>query len=325
MGKMGILHSCVLNVMPNVQLVALCEKSAIVRRLLKKAFKGVLVLDDITEVPTLDLDAVFVTTPIPSHYSVVKTVYEKKIARNLFVEKTLASASHEARDLCQLAGTFGGVNMVGYLRRFYVTFKKAKELLSDDIIGEASSFRAYAYSSDFYGVDSDVASSRGGVLKDLGCHAIDLASWLFGDLNVARVSSDDAFSSKDRWPNNPVNFKVQSYSGLLGEISVSWQIQGFRMPEVGFIINGSKGKITVNDDRIELDLKSGHKSTLYRHDLSDNVPFWLAMPEYYREDHYFIESIVDRKTAEPDFLSAAKVDEIIDQVEKASGEDRNEK
>jgi hypothetical protein len=91
------------------------------------------------------------------------------------------------------------------------------------------------------------------------------------------------------------------------------------MPEVGFSIVGSKGVIVVNDDKVELVLQNGKKSVWYRHDLDDNVPFWLALPEYYREDQCFVKSIMDSVTAEPSFRSGSKVDEIIGQVEKRAG------
>jgi predicted dehydrogenase len=316
MGKMGIVHSCILNVMPDVELAALCEKSAMTRRLLKRVFSGVQIVDDVTKMADFNLDAVYVTTPIASHYRVVKAVSKENVARNLFVEKTLASNPEEAKELCQLASNSGGVNMVGYLRRFYVTFRKAKDLLSQGVVGQLSSFKAYAHSSDFLGVESNMAASRGGVLRDLGCHAVDLALWFFGDLEVcwtrpASPNSDDTDDSAD--------FKVKCQDGLDGEFSVSWRAEGYRTPEVGFSIVGSKGVIVVNDDKVELTLQNGKKSVWYRHDLDDNVPFWLALPEYYREDQCFVKSIMDSVTAEPSFLSGSKVDEIIGQVEKRVG------
>lgn len=315
---MGILHSCILNVLPQVELSVLCEKSGLTRRLMKKVFNGVRLVDDVGKLADSDLDAVYVTTPIPSHYAVVKTLCSLNVARNLFVEKTLAASYEEAKELCELANHLGGVNMVGYLRRFYVTFRKAKDLLSEGAVGRISSFKAYAYSSDFLGLSSEAgtSASRGGVLRDLGCYAVDLALWFFGDLRVrsVRPSSSAVLSSVD-----PVVFEVENSAGLKGSFSVSWRMENYRMPEAGLSVTGSEGSLMVNDDKVELSLKDGRKLTMYRHDLNDNVPFWLALPEYYREDLCFIESIEDHVRAEPDFRSGSKVDEIISQVEKVAG------
>ena len=130
LGKMGLLHASILNVLSNVQLTALCDKSSLISKFSKRLFSKVHVVDDIEKLSGLDLDLVYVTTPISSHSLVTKNVYSSGLASNLFVEKTLASSYDEAKELCDLAQSFGGINMVGYMKSFTVTFKKAKDLLS---------------------------------------------------------------------------------------------------------------------------------------------------------------------------------------------------
>jgi len=314
LGKMGIVHSCVMNTLPNVELTALCEKNALTRRLLKRVYRKIRIVDSVQGLAGLNLDAVCVTTPIPTHFAVVKDILAGEVARDLFVEKTLASNYKEAKRLCELAESAGAVNMVGYLRRFYVTFMKARELLSQGVIGEVCSFKAYAYSSDFFGVEKHATSmSRGGVLRDLGCHAVDLALWFFGDLQVCRVKPR---SSAEDHSEDPVEFSVRNSSGFEGEFSASWRMENYRTSEVGFSIVGTKGSLEVNDDELDLTPNGGKSSTWHRQDLSDNVQFWLGLPEYYREDLHFIQSVTSRSTASPDFFSASKVDQIISEVEK---------
>jgi predicted dehydrogenase len=314
LGKMGLVHAGILNVLPGVELIALCEKSSLIRRFSKKLFKGLDIVDDVKQLERLNLDAVYVTTPIPSHFAVAKAILENKISRNLFVEKTLAQTYEEAKQLADLAEAHQSVTMVGYLRRFYVTFNKARELLKQDAVGKVESFKAYAYSSDFLGLEkeAETSSSRGGVLRDLGCHAIDLAIWFFGDLVVNSFGhrSDERFESS-------VNFKVQN-SKIAGEFDVSWCKEDYRMPEVGFSVMGSKGNLFVSDDQVRLEASKGVSFKWYRHDLKDNVPFWLGLPEYYREDLQFVTSVGGKLKAEPDFCSGKKVDKIIEDV--VSGE-----
>jgi hypothetical protein len=110
-----------------------------------------------------------------------------------------------------------------------------------------------------------------------------------------------------------VNFRVTN-SEITGEFDVSWLKEGFHLPEVGFCIIGNRGELEVNDNQVKLRLKNAAPSTWYRHDLYDSVPFWLALPEYYREDQYFVNSIINEKKAEPDFVDAARVDQIIDEI-----------
>jgi predicted dehydrogenase len=307
---MGLVHAGILNVLPGVELVALCEKSGLIRRFAKKVFKELEVVDDLEKLAGLNLGAIYVTTPIPSHYHVAKTILENEISDNLFVEKTLTQTYEEAKQLVDLIQSRQSVTMVGYLRRFYVTFKKAKELLQEDAVGRIKSFNAYAYSSDFLGVDekAKMSASRGGVLRDLGCHAVDLTLWFFGDLRVSSTKSKTNDLTDDS-----VSFEVEG-SDLVGEFGVSWRKEGYRMPEVGLSIKGSKGNLFVNDDQVKLETADGKSFKWYRHDLNDTVPFWLGLPEYYREDLLFSQSVAGGLNAQPDFISGAKVDKIIGDV-----------
>jgi hypothetical protein len=95
------------------------------------------------------------------------------------------------------------------------------------------------------------------------------------------------------------------------------------VPEFGLLINGSKGKIVVDDDVVKLEPGSGQSTQWHRHDLNDNVGFLLGAPEYFREDEYFIESILNGVNAEPSFDTASKVDYIIGKV--FDGAKKNEK
>lgn len=310
---MGLLHASILNTLPNVEVVALCDKSSLIRKVCKKMINEVRVVDNVEKLSDLGLDVVYVTTPIPSHFIVMDTLYSRKIAHNIFVEKTLASGPDEAKKLCELAQSFGGINMVGYMKRFAVTFRKAKDLLNQDALGDVVSFDAYAYSSDFFGSEksSEKSAARGGVVRDLGAHVIDLALWLFGDLEVN--------SAKLEQPEDSAQFSVKGADGLEGEFNISWCKEHYRMPEFGLAVRGSEGVMNVNDDRVELTLNNGKPSRWYRHDLKDNVGFQLGGPEYFRENDYFIKSVLAKRNADPSFHTASKVDYLIDQVKSRAG------
>jgi predicted dehydrogenase len=320
LGKMGLLHTSILNTLPNVELAVLCDKSALIRKFSKRIFERVHVLDDLEKLSDLNLDAVYITTPIPSHFLVIKGIYSNGIARNVFVEKTLASSYDEAKELCKLAQSSESSNMVGYMKRFAVTFMKAKELLDQETLGDTISFDAYAYSSDFFGSEksSKTSASRGGALRDLGAHVIDLALWFFGDLHVdsAKLEPLGEGGSEDS-----AYFRVKESNGSEGRFNISWCMENYRLPEFGLLIKGSKGILRVDDDKVELRLDNGKSSAWYRHDLDDNVNFLLGAPAYFREDRCFIRSVLNGANAEPSFRTASKVDSIIDQVKKRAGKD----
>ena len=320
LGKMGLLHASILSVMPSVELIALCDKSFLLLKFVKKLFKKAKVVDDVAKLADLDIDSVYVTTPIPAHFPVVKTIYLKKVTRNLFVEKTLASSWDNAKELCDLAQSCGGINMVGYMKRFALTFTKAKSILDQGTLGEITYFDAHAYSSDFSGIQkgSKMSGSRGGVLGDLGSHVIDLALWFFGDFEVDSAVLE---SMVEGGCEDSAHFTIKK-SGLEGQFNVSWCMDNYRLPDFGLMITGQKGIMKVNDDNLELKLKDGASSMWYRHDLNDNVNFLLGEREYYREDEFFVKSILTDNNAEPSFKTASKVDYVIEQVKrKASKND----
>jgi predicted dehydrogenase len=313
LGKMGLLHASILNVLPNVQLTALCDKNQMIARFFRKIFVRTQIVDDLERLSRFDLDAIHVTTPIPTHFPVAKTAYSQGIARNIFVEKTLASSFEQAEELCKMSQDSRGVGMVGYMKRFAVTFGKARDLLNHEIIGKTISFSAYAYSSDFARTEgrSRTSSSRGGVLRDLGAHVIDLALWFLGDMEVESAKLKSVLNEKSE---DIASFKVTSSSGATGSFSISWCARDYRLPEFGLTISGSKGTIKVSDDKVELELNEGVSEKWYRHDLKDNVGFLLGEPEYFREDKHFIESILQNRIPESSFTIASKVDYLIDQV-----------
>jgi scyllo-inositol 2-dehydrogenase (NADP+) len=311
-GKMGLLHASILSTLPNIELVALCDKSSFIRKFSQKLLKGVQSVSDLEKVIALNPDIVYVTTPIPSHYSVISSLCSNGEMPYLFVEKTLSSRYSDSVKLCELSQKFKKTNMVGYMKRFAVTFNKAKELLDQQAIGQINSFVAYAFSSDFFGLEESMQTSRGGVISDLGSHAIDTALWLFSEFEVAADSEN--MITKD-----VANFTVETSKGIKGKFEISWSKEGYHMPEIGLIISGEGGKIRVNDDLVQLQSNTEQTRSWYRHDLQDNVGFLLGGPEYYRENVYFIKSITEKLQVETDFTSASKVDYIIEKVSERAG------
>ena len=146
LGKMGLLHACIANVMPSVVLSGLCEKSKTTRKLISKVLSKVSVVDDVTSFEDLGLDVIFVTTPVSSHFGVARVILEEALAPNIFVEKPLASKYSESKELHRLSSRNGAnANMVGYIRRHMVTFRKAKELF-DQCKDERRTLQIIAFS-----------------------------------------------------------------------------------------------------------------------------------------------------------------------------------
>ncbi len=312
MGKMGLLHASLLSTFPEVEVRAACESQFPIRRFGGKMLPGIRFVRTIAELRGEGLDAVYVTTPPRSHAALVRMVLEESIAAHVFVEKPLASSAQEGEEIFCLARAHRGVSMVGYQKRFAVTFRKARDLLRDGAIGEIRSADAYAYSSDFAhaGADHPQARARGGALRDIGCHAVDLLLWFFGEIVV--VSSRGASAALDA---GVIMADLATSSGIPCTLSVSAAMPDYRLPEIGVKVTGSYGLLSVNEDRVELERHGAECVLWHRHGLHDHVPFLLADPEYHREDESFIAAIRDGSHATPDFEDGARVDAVLDRIE----------
>jgi predicted dehydrogenase len=315
LGKMGLLHASLLKVFPQVELVAICDKSALLTRIGKKMFTptGVTVFNDVEKFSGLNLDAVYVTTPIASHYLIVNTLLTKGITQNVFCEKTLSANYEQSKELVEMAQKVGATTMVGFMKRFSVIFGKTKQLLDQKDLGEPLSFKAFAYSSDFQGLTKESKSSvaRGGALRDIGCHVIDLGLWLLGDLKVGQVTS---CVKSDPETETSVSFTASKSNEFEGTFEISQSMANYRLPEFGLLIECSKGKIDVNDDRLIVTPNNSAQKKWYKQDLNDSVPFFLGESEYFRENQLFLSSVEHKRQAAPSFEDASKVDCVIDEV-----------
>jgi len=320
LGKMGILHACLLSVMPEVRIAAIVERRHPLLMVSRRMFPLAHPVNNVEDLDGMDLDAVFVTTPIRYHFPICKSVLSLGLAKNLFVEKTLASNACEGQEIIRLARTRGAVVMVGYQRKFGVTFRKARELLHSGNLGDLESFEAYALSSDGLraGENGHAGDARDGVVRDLGSHAISLATWFFGKLQVRDCSCEPADRSRSE---HSADVTVHGESGLIGQFRFSWMSEGYRMPEVGIRMRGTNAAIEANDDFVKLATENGEQKTWYRHDLNDEVDFLLGGPEYFREDGFFVDAVKSGRDLGPELSEAVEVERIIDDALARAGKD----
>lgn len=317
-GKMGILHSAILSTLPHVRLVAIFETQNFSRRLISRFLKEVEVLSDIEELGDMQLDAVYVTTPTKSHLPIVKTVLSRNIALNIFVEKPLGANGVEACEAVRMAKS-ANATMVGYQKRYSVTFRKGLEILQSGAIGRSRYVNAYAYSSDILTRRHGWRFSKpagGGVLRDLGCHLIDLLMQCLGDIRIVSASEKSIYSEN---AEDFAQFAFETEEGSRGQATISWSNPDYRLPEFGINIVGTNGSLTVTDDEVSL-ISSCMRRRWYRHDLTDQVPYLLVQSEYTRESEHFISCVDKRVGTDIGFDEAAKIDTVIDLIdENAAG------
>jgi predicted dehydrogenase len=318
LGKMGLLHAGIVNSLPDARVTSVCEAdfflSAAAKALLPKE---IAVYRDVDKmILEEDPDALFVTTPIDTHVPIIKDSFRAKSNLNMFVEKPLASSYNEAKVACEAASRSSGINMVGFQRRFSPIFRKAKGLLTENIVGEPIFFRSYFLSSDVLREGSGWRSKKGsgGVLLDSAPHLLDTLIWFFGEpTSVLAVKKKIYSNSVDDY----VHALFSYASGLYGHMDVCWSVSSYRLPEVLLQIYGKNGIMTVTDDFVKISSgqqDGGGSRTYNRQSFQVSTPFLLTDPEYTLEDAAFLEAVRTQVPPDSNFVQAAKVNALIDRI-----------
>lgn len=317
-GKMGLLHSGIFNCLDKSMLKSVSDKDGFITNGLKSYLPWVSVYQDYEEmIEKEDLDIVVVTTPIFLHRRMIEASMKQGLA--IFVEKPLALNGLECHSI--LNKNYDKPTLVGYCRRFMETYNLAKKFIDSKSLGEVNYFTSHIYVSQIFkqgkGWLYNSEMSGGGVLIDLGSHAIDLFHYLFGDISKIQAFAKAAFN-RNIEDYLATNLLLENRS--LGSLQVSWSIKNYRLPELKIEIHLENGVITVTEKYIciysEINdgfLKKGW-TTYYKQELKKDVPINIAGPEYTLEDLHFLNCISERKKTICDFSEAAKTNFVIDRI-----------
>jgi predicted dehydrogenase len=323
LGKMGILHAGIISSISGTSVTAICEKES----LLVTAAKALLpkritfYKDHLKMVAEEQLDAVFITTPIGTHVSLVSDLLESNPGLSVFVEKPLAASYDQAKVACEVATRSRGVHMVGFQKRFSPVFREAKRLIEQNALGAPIFFRGYAFSSD--GVRKGSAwrfhKNTGGVLLDSAPHLLDILIWFFGEPITTAAVKKRVYSSE---VEDYVHAILSYESGLQGHIDACWSLPNFRLPEFLIEMYGRNGLLTVTDDYVRFAPSRGSGriggQTHNRQSFDTSVPFLLADADYTMEDIAFLNAVRTQTMPELSFVHAAKVNALIDRIHESA-------
>jgi predicted dehydrogenase len=130
-----------------------------------------------------DVDIVIVATPHDSLAEI--TLAAIRAGKHVLVEKPAARSAAELAPVVAEAERLGALVRVGFNHRYHRAFRKARELVDQQALGELMFVRARYGHGGRVGYDTewraDPAISGGGELIDQGVHLIDLARWFLGD------------------------------------------------------------------------------------------------------------------------------------------------
>jgi len=319
LGQMGVLHSAICNALPNGRVSAICEADARLNHIMAKLVPTIHFYKDYVQmVDSESLQAIFICTPAPTHAPLLLGLKSRTKRMALFVEKPLATTAEDARQVANEFERSNYVTMVGFQKRFAGPFRKAKEFLDQQILGELAFFRGHFFGPPNFGESSiwRFKKGGGGVCLEFGPHVIDLLLWFFGDPNRVEHASKSMFSTE---VEDYAHILLEYENGLVGHADLCWSMRNFDPGELMVEVHGKYGTMNVTEDRLILHLDKDSVlpagvHLLHASQLTPQLPYQLANPEHVLEDVYFLNCIESNTQPETNFGNAAKVNSLIDTI-----------
>lgn len=320
-GKMGLLHCGIFNNLDQSRLCSIAENNKIISDVIKRCVPSINIYQDYEQMlENEQLDVVVITTPVFLHKKMIKSAMNYNV--HIFTEKPLVINSEECRTI--LSTPYGKKSMVGYCRRFMATYTMSKNIIESKELGHVVSFKAHLFVSQVFsqgrGWLYTPEMSGGGVLIDLGSHAIDLIHYLFGNIKNVKASGKSIYN---KTVEDYVFIDLTLVNNILGTLEVSWSVKNYRVPELYIEIQLERGTITVTEKYVKIfseadsnSIKKGWNS-YYKQNLVKNIPIDIGGPEYTLEDLHFLNCIIKDEKPMCNFFEASKTNFVIDNVYKS--------
>lgn len=320
LGKMGISHLAIINSRPDVQVVAVCDRTPQLPEILSKYTGLKLYSDHQAMFETEDLDAVFIATPSRFHGEMVWAALEHNL--HVFCEKPFCLDAEEGMRLARAAAERGVVNQVGYHFRFVGAFQEAQRLVSTGALGRIHHVRAEAYGAVVLRPKGSTwRTSRnegGGCLYDYACHAIDIVNFLVG--SPASVGGSVLGKVFSRDVEDEVYSTFYFADGATGQLAANWSDDSFRKMYTRVTLWGTNGRLAVDRQEVQAFIRDPAEAATpidkgwnlrYTTELTDEVWYYLRGEEYSAQIDHFVRCIQEgRVETRSSFASAAQTDRI---------------
>ena len=302
-----------------------------------------------------DVDAVVICPPSGLTYAVAKAAIAA--GKHILCEKPLGLSYGEAQELQAAAERAPIVHMVAFTFRFVPGLRYLKRLVSEGHFGEIRHWRL-SYLTDFMLDPSrpiawrnQRAQAGGGVLWDMGSHAIDFARSLLGD--IVAVSGVGRLYVRERPSRSgsgmePVDaedacaFTAEFAGGAIGTFDINRAVAGRggsgRANYQCIEVHGTGGAAVYELIRpLELQISLGPAMTRTQQWARAEVPFDLlrypGSPRNPRMDDplvgykldqgvAFLQAIRGETKDYPTFRDGAEAQQVIDAIELAAKERR---
>jgi predicted dehydrogenase len=238
-GKGGrFFHAPLIDGAEGCELAGVVVRSAPRRADLTADHPGVPVYGSLGELAAAGVDAVVVTTPLDSHVALVREAVDRGLP--VVCDKPFAADAATARETV-LAAERAGVPLTVYQnRRWDADFRTVQAVLRAGGLGQVVACESRM---EQYVPATGVPTTGGGVLLDLGSHAVDQMRCLFGPV-------DSVYAESRVLPEHGIDDRffvaLRHRSGVSSHVTCTLTFQGEPGPR--FRVVGTAATLVVEDE-----------------------------------------------------------------------------
>lgn len=201
-----------------------------------------------------EIDVVSICTPNAQHEEMA--IAALKAGKHVYIDKPLSVTAESAAKIAEIAKEAKGRHCMVFNNRCTPAMMRAKQLVDEGRIGDILSFQARYLHSGSIDPNKPIGwkqQAQGGVILDLGSHALDLLTWLIGEPSRVMCRTRtlyDARPTKDGGVERTLSEDhavalLELPSGALGTFEASKIATGSN-DELTLDIRGTKGALTWN-------------------------------------------------------------------------------
>ncbi len=303
LGKMGIMHTSMIQAIEGAEVAALVEPSGGLGK--QVASMGV----DVKSYPDIETclkevrpDGVIISTPQFTHRAVAETCLEADVA--VLTEKPMAHTLADARAMVEAAKKKPHIAAgVGYMLGHNPLFDEAARIVREGGLGEVKSCRASCFLSQVFkpsvGWTFTKDKAGGGVVINSGSHLLYVIQKIMGQAKGVQARSSGVHNPVEDTFGALVDFR----SGAWGTVNISWSVPGYEFQTHDLMIEGTNGTIEVGNEVLRAWLVDAHDNypkgwTEKRRSETDPRASLSLSPDYcgdefFLEDQDFVRAIAE--------------------------------
>jgi predicted dehydrogenase len=307
-----VAHLPVLRKIKGMDVVAMCDTDLPKARAIASRFGVPNAYDDIEDVLRTDgLDAVVIGTPNHLHEAHIMAALDAGL--NVLVEKPLAITGQSAQRIIKAVEKQDRIVMVGMNHRYRPDVQIVRSFVQSGELGPVDSVRGswhvFRPSRAQLGWRQRRELSGGGAMLDLGLSILDLALWLAGTPEPARVSAALDMAREGKGVEQSGSAFVVCENGASVFVDVTWLHVG-EGERFGVGLRGGKGTAAINPLKVWKELNGVPVDVAPTGSVGRENPFTAS----YRAEWAHFQALLAGKAPPPDLHEHLMLHKVIDAI-----------